>query len=338
MSEIAATDTATHDLETYRGELTGYCYRMLGSAHDADDAVQEAMVRAWQAFDRFEGRSAVRSWLYRIATNVCLDMLRSRKRRALPMDLSAPVPSSTEPVATLPESAWVEPLPGDGPLPPDTDPAGRVVLQDTIRLAFISALQNLPPRQRAVLILREVLCWQASEVADLLDTTVVSVNSALQRARTTMAASDQAEDQPSPQLAEAEQDLLARYVDAFQRYDIDRLVALLHEDASISMPPFEMWIRGPGGAAGLVHRLGQRLRGVPAHPGHRQRLTRVRAVQAQRGRDAPGALVYPGPGDLGGRDQPHPSLHRHRHAACSSGSACPRTSTGRASQLAARPG
>ena len=125
MSEIAATDTATHDLELYRGELTGYCYRMLGSAHDADDAVQEAMVRAWQAFDRFEGRSALRSWLYRIATNVCLDMLRSRKRRAMPMDLSSPVPSSTEPVATLPESAWVEPFPGDGPVPPDTDPAGR---------------------------------------------------------------------------------------------------------------------------------------------------------------------------------------------------------------------
>ena len=244
VSTIAATDTATHDLETYRGELTGYCYRMLGSAHDADDAVQEAMVRAWQAFDRFEGRSALRSWLYRIATNVCLDMLRSRKRRAMPMDLSAPVPSSTEPVATRPDSAWVEPMPGDGPVPPDTDPAGRVVLQDSIRLAFISALQNLPPRQRAVLILREVLCWQAAEVADLLDTTVVSVNSALQRARATMAASDQSDDRPAPRLEDADRDLLARYVDAFQRYDIDRLVALLHEDASISMPPFEMWIRG----------------------------------------------------------------------------------------------
>jgi RNA polymerase sigma-70 factor (ECF subfamily) len=243
VSEIAATDAGPHDLELYRGELTGYCYRMLGSAHDADDAVQEAMVRAWQAFDRFEGRSALRSWLYRIATNVCLDMLRSRKRRAMPMDMSTPVPSSTEPVATLPDSAWVEPFPGDGPVPMDADPAGRVVLQDSIRLAFISALQNLPPRQRAVLILREVLCWQASEVAELLDTTVVSVNSALQRARNTMAASDQADERPSP-LAESDRDLLARYVDAFQRYDIDRLVALLHEDASISMPPFRMWIRG----------------------------------------------------------------------------------------------
>ena len=244
MSEIAATDTATHDLETYRGELTGYCYRMLGSAHDADDAVQETMVRAWQAFDRFEGRSAVRSWLYRIATNVCLDMLRSRKRRALPMDLSAPVPVQHRAGGHAAGIGLGRADARRRPLPPDTDPAGRVVLQDSIRLAFISALQHLPPRQRAVLILREVLCWQAAEVADLLDTTVVSVNSALQRARTTMAASDRDEDRPSPQLAEEERDLLARYVDAFQRYDIDRLVALLHEDASISMPPFEMWMRG----------------------------------------------------------------------------------------------
>ena len=193
-------------------------------------------------------------------------------------------------------------------MPPDTDPAGRVVLQDTIRLAFISALQNLPPRQRAVLILREVLCWQASEVADLLDTTVVSVNSALQRARSTMAASDQADDRPSPQLAEADRDLLARYVDAFQRYDIDRLVALLHEDASISMPPFRDVDSRPGRAARLVHRLGQRLRWVAARPGHRQRLTRVRAVQAGARRDAAGALVHPGPGDLGRPDHAHPSL------------------------------
>jgi len=171
-------------------------------------------------------------------------MLRSRQRRALPMDLSAPVPATTEPVATLPGSAWVEPIPGDGDLPPDTDPAGRVVLQDTIRLAFIAALQHLPPRQRAVLILREVLCWQASEVAELLGTTVVSVNSALQRARATMAASDRADGPSSPALAQAERELLGRYVDAFQRYDIDMLVSLLHEEASISMPPFEMWLRG----------------------------------------------------------------------------------------------
>ena len=249
MSGTAATDTATTDLEVYRGELTGYCYRMLGSAHDADDAVQETMVRAWQAFDRFEGRSALRSWLYRIATNVCLDMLRSRQRRALPMDLSAPVPATTPPVATLPEAAWLEPFPGEPAVPADTDPAGRAVLRDSIRLAFVAALQHLPPRQRAVLILREVLCWQAAEVARLLDTTVVSVNSALQRARATMAASGQtlgedgAQAQPAS-LAEEDRELLASYVDAFQRYDIDRLVSLLHEDASFSMPPYQMWLRG----------------------------------------------------------------------------------------------
>jgi len=250
VSGTAATDTATRDLELYRGELTGYCYRMLGSAHDADDAVQETMVRAWQAFDRFEGRSALRSWLYRIATNVCLDMLRSRQRRALPMDLSAPVPATTAPVATLPEAAWLEPIPGAAAVPPDTDPAGRAVLRDSIRLAFVAALQHLPPRQRAVLILREVLCWQAAEVAKLLDTSVVSVNSALQRARATMAASgpatgDAAEAAGSPDsLPDAKRELLASYVDAFQRYDIDRLVTLLHEDASISMPPYQMWLRG----------------------------------------------------------------------------------------------
>jgi RNA polymerase sigma-70 factor (ECF subfamily) len=245
VSTIATTGTVTYDLEMHRGELTGYCYRMLGSAHDADDAVQETMVRAWQAFDRFEGRSAVRSWLYRIATNVCLDMLRSRQRRALPMDLSAPVPSTTAPVATLPEAAWIEPIPGDAAMTaPDADPAGQVVLHDTIRLAFIAALQHLPPRQRAVLILREVLCWQAAEVADLLDTTVVSVNSALQRARSTIAATGPDAEEPAPDLAEQHRELLTRYVDAFQRYDVDELVTLLHDDASFSMPPFEMWLRG----------------------------------------------------------------------------------------------
>jgi RNA polymerase sigma-70 factor, ECF subfamily len=244
VSGTAATGTASSDIELHRGELTGYCYRMLGSAHDADDAVQETMVRAWQAFDRFEGRSALRSWLYRIATNVCLDMLRSRQRRALPMDLSAPVPATTEPVATLPEAAWIEPIPGEGEVPADTDPAGRALLHDSIRLAFIAALQHLPPRQRVVLILREVLCWQAAEVAELLDTTVVSVNSALQRARATMATRDEAASRPSADLGESDRELLASYVDAFQRYDIDRLVTLLHEDASISMPPYEMWLRG----------------------------------------------------------------------------------------------
>jgi RNA polymerase sigma-70 factor (ECF subfamily) len=241
MTSAATTTTvSTADLESYRTELRGFCYRMLGSAFDADDAVQDTLVKAWQKRDGFEGRSSLRSWLYRIATNVCLDSLRSRQRRALPMDLSSPVPATTEPVEVRPEATWVEPM-ADGDVVPDTaDPAQRVVLQDSIRLAFVAALQALPPRQRAVLILREVLCWQASEVAELLDTTVASVNSALQRARATLGSADTT---PQP-LTDADQVLLARYVTAFEAYDIPSLVSLLHEDASISMPPMVMWLRG----------------------------------------------------------------------------------------------
>lgn len=239
MSGLAVADAAVTELEQYRAELVGYCYRMLGSAFDADDAVQETLVRAWQGFDRFENRSSLRSWLYRIATNVCLDNLRARQRRALPMDLSSPVHSTTPPSEQLPEATWIEPI-ADRDIA--ADPADRAVLHDSIRLAFVAALQHLPPRQRAVLILREVLAWQATEVAELLDTTVVSVNSALQRARATLAASNLTD--TSSTVGETDQALLARYVDAFEAYDIDRLVSLLHEDASISMPPYSMWLRG----------------------------------------------------------------------------------------------
>ena len=246
MSDLATADAVTLELEQYRPELTGYCYRMLGSTFDADDAVQETMVRAWQAFERFEGRSALRSWLYRIATNVCLDSLRGRKRRALPMDLSAPVPATTVPGEPLPEQTWIQPIPDGDVAPADGDPAERAVQQETIRLALVAALQHLPPRQRAVLILREVLCWQASEVAELLDTTVVSVNSALQRARATLAGRqrDGEDAGGAASMGEADKALLTRYVEAFEAYDIDRLVTLLHEDASISMPPLALWLRG----------------------------------------------------------------------------------------------
>ena len=239
MSDVLESGPATLDFESHRSELTGYCYRMLGSTFDADDAVQETMVRAWQAADSFEGRSSVRSWLYRIATNVCLDSLRSRQRRALPMDLSAPVPSSTVPEKVLPENTWIEPIPAA-----DLDPAEHAVAQDTIRLAFVAALQHLPPKQRAVLILREVLAWQATEVAELLETTVASVNSALQRARATLSATETLETSRASALGEDDKALLARYVAAFESYDIDALVSLLHEDAGFSMPPFEMWIQG----------------------------------------------------------------------------------------------
>jgi len=229
-------------LESHRRELTGYCYRMLGSAFDAEDAVQETFVRAWRSFDRFEGRSSLRSWLYRIATNVSLDMLSGRERRARPMDLGP----SREPVAEnlnlLPEVTWIEPIP-DGRVVPDGDPAEVAIAHDTIRLAFIAALQHLPPRQRAVLILCEVLRWQASEVAELLETSVASVNSALQRARATLDATDLTMDAPlSIEAADAE--LLERYVRAFERYDMEALTALIHEDATQSMPPYDMWLTG----------------------------------------------------------------------------------------------
>jgi RNA polymerase sigma-70 factor (ECF subfamily) len=241
-------ELSVQELEQYRGELRGYCYRMLGSAFDADDAVQETLVKAWQALDRFEGRSSVRSWLYRIATNVCLDALRSRERRAQPMDLSMPVPATTPPGDPLPEAVWIEPMPDADVAPPEGDPAQRAVFTETIRLAFVAALQALPPRQRAVLILREVLCWQASEVAELLDTSVASVNSALQRARATLGASDLTDgDRPiraANELNDADQALLARYVEAFEAYDIASLVTLLHEDASLSMPPIPTWLQG----------------------------------------------------------------------------------------------
>ncbi|MGY1806363.1 sigma-70 family RNA polymerase sigma factor [Blastococcus sp. SYSU D00669] len=228
----------------HRRELTGYCYRMLGSSFDAEDAVQETMVRAWRGLGDFEGRSALRSWLYRIATNVCLDQLSGRQRRALPMDLSGdpwqPVESSL--AARRPGTAWVEPVLDRMVLADDADPAERAVERESIRLAFITALQHLPPRQRAVLLLREVLRWKAEEVAQLLDTTVASVNSALQRARATLA---QVGGRPDPQPLDAEhRELLDKYVDAFERYDIDAFVRLLHDDVAQHMPPFEMWLRG----------------------------------------------------------------------------------------------
>jgi RNA polymerase sigma-70 factor (ECF subfamily) len=233
-------------LEQYRVELTGYCYRMLGSGFEAEDAVQETMVRAWRNLDRFEGRSALRSWLYSIATNVCFDMLNGRQRRARPMDLGPTSTASTPLGPPLVESAWVEPMPDGHVVAGTGDPAERAVARETVRLAFVAALQHLPARQRAVLILREVLRWKASEVAELLDTTVASVNSALQRARATLAAHGaEGGGVPYEPDDEDQQTLLARYVDAFERYDMDALVALLHEDATLSMPPYDLWLRGP---------------------------------------------------------------------------------------------
>jgi RNA polymerase sigma-70 factor, ECF subfamily len=236
--------TLTADLfEQHRRELTGYCYRMLGSGFEAEDAVQETMVRAWRASDDFEGRSSVRSWLYRIATNVCIDMLRGPQRRARPMELgpsSPPDPNHLS--AVLPEEAWMSPIADSRVLPEDGDPAELAVARESIRLAFVAALQHLPARQRAVLILREVLRWPASDVAELLDTSVAGVNSALQRARATLESVQV--DAPPPALDPEQRELLARFVDAFERYDVSTLVTLLHDDAVQSMPPYAMWIQG----------------------------------------------------------------------------------------------
>jgi RNA polymerase sigma-70 factor (ECF subfamily) len=231
-------------LEAHRRELTGYCYRMLGSGFEAEDAVQETMVRAWRAIDSYEGRAAFRSWLYRIATNVCLDMLRGRQRRARPVDLGPSSPADINHLGGMhPEHQWISPVQDSRVLPDDSDPAELAASRETIRLAFVAALQQLPARQRAVLILREVLRWQATEVAELLETTVASVNSALQRARATMAAHPH-DPADMGQVEGEQQVLLARYVDAFERYDVSQLVTLLREDAIQSMPPYAIWIQG----------------------------------------------------------------------------------------------
>ncbi len=230
-------------LEQHRAELTGYCYRMLASPFEAEDAVQETFLRAWRSIERFEGRSALRSWLYRIATNVCLDLLSGRERRARPMDLGPAREPIEANLNTLPEVTWIQPAP-DGLVVPDGDPAEMAVARETIRLAFVAALQHLPPRQRAVLILCEVLRWQATEVAELLETSVASVNSALQRARATLAASDVSATGPAPLLDEEHRALLARYVTAFEDYDMDALTSLIREDATQSMPPYDLWLRG----------------------------------------------------------------------------------------------
>ena len=233
--ESATATPAFEELESYRRELTAYSYRMLGSPFEAEDAVQETLIRAWRSIERFEGRAALRSWLYRIATNVCLDMLGGRERRARPMDLGPAALPVVENLHERAEVTWIEPTP---------DPADALVERETIRLAFVAALQHLPPRQRAVLILCEVLRWQASEAAELLETSVASVNSALQRARATLETANMSAEDTTDALGDEERELLARFVEAFEAYDIERLTALIHEDATQSMPPYDLWLSG----------------------------------------------------------------------------------------------
>jgi RNA polymerase sigma-70 factor, ECF subfamily len=240
LPEVAAD---LNDLEPFRRELTAYCYRMLGSGFEAEDAVQETMIRAWRNLERFEGRASVRTWLYRIATNVCIDMQRHVQRRARPVEMgpsSPPDESRLGPV--LSEATWVTPLPDALGAPAGSDPAEIAEYRESVRLAFVTALQHLPARQRAALVLCQVLRWEAAEVAELLDTSVPAVNSALQRARRTLASLQAGA--PTEPLDPADPVLLEQYVDAFERYDVERLVALLREDAVQSMPPFELWLRG----------------------------------------------------------------------------------------------
>jgi RNA polymerase sigma-70 factor, ECF subfamily len=242
-TELHGSEDLELRLERHRVQLTAHAYRMLGSSFEAEDAVQETMLRAWRSFDGFEGRAALSSWLYRIATNVCLDMLNGKERRARPMDLGPAQTADSNLGKPLPEATWIEPIPDRRVLPADGDPAELAEQRETVRLAFVAALQFLPPRQRAVLILRDVLKWKATEVAELLDTTVASVNSSLQRARATLASRDVTADAPFRPMDEAHRSLLARYLDAFERYDLDSLTSLLHEDATWSMPPYELWLQ-----------------------------------------------------------------------------------------------
>jgi RNA polymerase sigma-70 factor (ECF subfamily) len=230
------------ELEQYRTQLTAYCYRMLGSPFDAEDAVQETLVRAWRAAERFEGRAALRSWLYRIASNVCFDMLKSSQRRARPMDLGPALEPVESNLHVPADARWIEPIPDT--MVTGDDPAEVALERESVRLALVAALQHLPARQRAALILRDVLRWEATEVAELLESTVASVNSGLQRARATLAKRNLSASEGHQPLTDADRRLLERYVAAFERYDLSGLTSLIREDATQSMPPYDMWLRG----------------------------------------------------------------------------------------------
>lgn len=228
-------------LEEHRIALTGHCYRMLGSAVDADDAVQETMVRAWRNLEQFDGRASLKTWLVRIATNVALDAIAARGRRARPME-DGPRGTVDDVLVERPRAHWLEPIPDAKVIPADADPEEQLALRQSIRLAFVSALQHLPPKQRASLLLADVLGWSAAEIADGLDTTVPAINSALQRARATL---DERDVRPGRALDASQHALVDRYVDAFERYDVGALASMLRDDAVMSMPPYSLWLQGP---------------------------------------------------------------------------------------------
>jgi RNA polymerase sigma-70 factor (ECF subfamily) len=246
------------ELERYRADLTGHCYRMLGSPADAEDAVQETIVRAWRSLDRFEGRASLRTWLYRIATNVCLDSLSDTSRRMRPIEEGAGG-EITHPLEEKGRTHWLEPIPDARVIAPDADPFEAATMRQSIRLAFVAALQHLPPRQRAALILSEVVGWSAAEIAETLGMSVPAVNSALQRARGTLATRNVS--LSTEPLTEEQAALVDRYVETFHRYDVDALVALLAEDATLSMPPYTLWLRGPDRVRGWLTGPGEVCRG-----------------------------------------------------------------------------
>jgi RNA polymerase sigma-70 factor, TIGR02960 family len=226
-------------METLKRELTSYCYRMLGSITDADDAVQETYIRAWLNWNSFREEASRKTWIYRIATNICLDKLRQAKRRVLPVDLTDPAVSIAEPRETLPESSWVWPAPDLSETPEDA-----LVRKDTLQMCFIALLQTLPPRQRAVLVLKDVFDWSSKQIAETMDMSPAAVNSALQRARDTLGRADLRSKELNMMDAEPDRELLSRYVEAFEQFDVQALVDLFHEEGCMSMPPFPMWVRG----------------------------------------------------------------------------------------------
>ncbi|MBS1886534.1 MAG: RNA polymerase subunit sigma-70 [Actinobacteria bacterium] len=249
-------------MERLRPSLTGYCYRMLGSGFEAEDATQETLLRAWRRADTLAEPAALKSWLFSIATNVCLDQIDARKRRARPVDLADPGTAASPVGAPLPETSWVLPIASGQVADPGGDPESLAAESESLRLAFVAALQHLPARQRVVLVLREVLRWSAKEVADVLDTSVASVNSALQRARATLEELDLDDaEAPARPSTEAESHLLEQYLEAFAEYDIDRIVALLRYDVVFDMPPLPLWIRGPEEVAAFMLGPGAACRG-----------------------------------------------------------------------------
>ena len=313
MSLSTADATDFGQIEPFRRELTGYCYRMLASPFDAEDAVQETLLRAWRGISRFEDRRGLRPWLYRIATNVCFDMLKGRSRRALPAEVA---PVATGPFAMeapRQEATWIAPISDELVAAPDPDPGEVAVSRESIRLAFIAALQHLAPRQRAVLILRDVLHWQASEVAEFLETTDTGVNSMLRRARSAIAAAVLEKTPASP--PEVEQELLAGYVDAFQRYDVDALVDLLHQDVMIAMPPFELWLQGVADARTFLASMDDGGRD-PRHPAGRQRTARCRCLATQRNHGHARGVRVDGARGRRRQDREHPRFPRPCHLRC----------------------